>query len=231
MNNDRYSKQYKLFPFLAMLFITLTILLRIFLNKQFLSETINAAYIISPFVIILCDVIVEVYGYKIFWKLYWALVTVRLIFGITCIDLINLLLLGRHIEIFSYSVIFQDYWRNCLINPFAFLISFWVNARLLIKWKILLKGRHFWLRSVMASGIGEVLFWIIPFLLPPYPIAWGHAVQYIFWMIIFRTFFIAIFAYPASIIVDFLKIIERINGFSSQHDFNPFIKTSTQVKK
>lgn len=218
MNNSRRIKQYKIFPFLIMFLIVINIFLRAFSDKIIWINLIQAGFLISPFWFLLNDIIAEVYGYKISIKLYfYAYICTNIFIGIY-----YFLIHYFSIKQMAFYYILGDTFNQFVINPIAYFTAFLINSYLLTKWKILLKGRYFWLRSLGSSGIAELLY---PILLIPKIYSYYNANQ-IFLLIVYATsirlFFTAIFAYPASIIVDFLKIIEKTNDFSNQPDFNPF---------
>jgi len=216
------KSQYSFLPFLAMLLVTNSALLHLFEPKTIWINTILLGNFFSPLTFIINDMIAEIYGYQVCIRIFWYLFLCRLIFTGLCTFFINCTYALN--DLWSYDFIFFQAWHAALVNPMAFLIAWIINARLILKWKILLKGRYFWLRSLGSSGIAETLFAIIIFLMPPYDIGIHRAAGITFWLIILRLFFSAIFAFPASLFVNALKTIEKVDSYDSQNNFNPFKK-------
>lgn len=222
--NSLPDKQYKCLPFLLMLFISLSILIRLFGEKPIWTDTIRAGYLLSPFMFILMDIIAEVYGYKISMKIQWSLITSRLIFVFICWLLIKEHSPSNWPGQNGYNLTFKYMWDSSIINPFAYMVVCWINVYLITKWKILLKGKYFWLRSIGSSGIAEILFPIFCALIPPYIHPMTQTIQIILWITLFRFSFTIFFAFPSTIIVNIIKIIEKIDVYEHQMNFNPFKK-------
>lgn len=229
--NDRANKQYKFLPFLAMLIITNSIFVHLFERRDVFIHAISIANFLSPFFFILNDIITEIYGYRISMRVFWGAFLCRLIFFGICNFTIQVQFPYIEIDISSYKLIFNGTFFSSIFNPLVLLLAWWINARLITYWRILLKGKYFWLRSIGSSGIAEAFFAImaIPIFLFYYSHSWIEIVQVIIWTIFFRLFFSVIFAFPASLIVNLLKATERVDLYTNHFDFNPF-KTEKSVE-
>ena len=111
---------------------------------------------------------------------------------------------------------------------FVYLISSYANIRLLTKWKILTRGKYFWLRSVGSSSIGETIYsslniWLILF----GSLEFTKLPQLIFWSFSLKILYTVILAYPASVLV---QIIKKIDGDNYDNwSFNPFAKDKMEA--
>ena len=222
--NDRTSKQYKCLPFFAAAFITVSIFIRFFEQKEIWASTILATNFLSPLIFILNDIISEVYGYKSTMTVFWSAFFGRFIFFGICSLIFITPSPGNYHHQNDYNLLFKHIWYPIIVNPFELLMAWWLNAHLIIKWKILLKGKYFWLRSIGSSGIAEILFAVITFLILPYAMGFTKTLDTMLWLIAFRLFFSAILAFPASLIVSALKTIEKVDAYDKHNNFNPFKK-------
>ncbi len=123
----------------------------------------------------------------------------------------------------SFSVVFNNITYNSIMHAIAAPLSYFINAYLISKWKIMLNGRYFGLRSILASLIGEFIFSVMMV-----AFIW-HKNNYISSMLslMFATYFTKFIwailgAYPASIIVYYLKKSEGVDIYDNYINFNPF---------
>lgn len=86
-------------------------------------------------------------------------------------------------------------------------------------------GKHFWLRSIGSSAIGETTYSILniwPILLGSLELS--KLPMIIFWSFSLKIIYTIILAYPASLLVQLLKKIDGINVYDYGTHFNPFKK-------
>ena len=98
-----------------------------------------------------------------------------------------------------------------------------VNTYLLTKWKILARGKFFWLRSIGSSSTGQFVFTVVTLLFDMlHVLPLQKIIQLIclsFTLKIVITFFAA---WPSTILVIFLQKTESIDVYDYNTDFNPF---------
>lgn len=230
---DLLSKNntYKCIPFISMMYILLDIYHPLFINKLISMpfEVMTAtAFLVCP---MLDEVMTEVYYVKIFRLILLSEAIIKLIFYTVCYFLINL-----HSPNFwhgqnSYNLFFGHTPEMTIAISIAYLISTFANAHLLSKWKILLKGKYFWMRSVGSSVIGLAIF---PMLAWPI-LLWFNGtfanakiiISVMIWSFFIRASFIIIFSFPSIILVNILKVIDKPNIFEYPN-FNPFKQNKVQ---
>jgi len=181
----------------------------------------TAATLVFPLWFILNDVIAEVYGPKLCWQMIWMGYIVQSFFNLFIYFGIHIASPpGWNLQAY-FDLVLGNLFRIELTTVIIFLISIYINIRLLTKWKILMRGKYFWLRSIGSSGIGEAIYSILniwPMLLGS--LALSKLPILIFWSIAIKILYTIILAYPATILVNFLK---RVDGdFNDGIDFNPF---------
>jgi len=89
----------------------------------------------------------------------------QFIFAFICNTLINLdsPTIWPHQE--AYGQVLGNLPRVSIASFIAILSGAFINSYALMKWKILLKGKYFWLRSMGSSAIGEFIFTFIAYIM------------------------------------------------------------------
>ena len=105
----------------------------------------------------------------------------------------------------------------------AVVVGSFLNAYALTKWKILLLGRFYWLRSVSASAVGQLCFTFISLTFDLLHVVPLHTLaELIFVSYTVKLIFTPIAAVPAVYIVAYLKNLEGIDVYDVNTNFNPF---------
>lgn len=232
MNNDLFFRtQYKLIPFLATLYIAVDLCVPLVSNK-YISAPIGIMPVgcfAAPFWFLLGDMIAETYGFKMVMRFFWSMVIAEFLFALVCQLLKNLpsptFWQGQSYYEFALGqLIHLNIWSVTAIT-----LAWRMNAYLLTKWKILTRGKYFWLRSVGSSAIGETLFGLM---MAPAWFVFGptteihQVVSILIWSLTTKISLTAILAVPGSFIVKLFKIIEQVDVYEYQLEFNPFKKKS-----
>ena len=184
---------------------------------------INAGTCIFPFSYLFGDFVTELYGYDVARKIIWSSVLCSLIFGFVVSVVFYLPI--------ASSVAHQSSYHYVLSRSFVFLfggslggvLGAFFNSYLLAKWKLLLKGRYFWLRSIGSSLLGDFLELLVITLVAYVEIYPMHVIFRMFSTVyIFRVVFCCIAAYPAQCFMDFMKKGESADVYDKNTHFNPF---------
>lgn len=120
--------------------------------------TVSSVFVI-PFTYSIADLIAEVYGYTTMRNVIWLMLVVLGIYAIVMFVLTDL----PQKESFAkfntgYTSVFHPIVRIYLSNFIAVLLGMFLNTYILVKWKALVKGRIFYIRSVLSSSAGELIF-------------------------------------------------------------------------
>jgi queuosine precursor transporter len=217
--------QYKAFAFLSMLYIPVILSSNVLLYKiaTIGPFTLTVGSFVTPFWFIITDVIAEVYGYKLARKLIWSGITCEFIFTFICVPLIHLPSPAFWHYQPAYDQVLGKLPRIMVGAILAVLVGSFLNTYLITKWKILIQGKYFWLRSMGSSGLGQLIFtgtsitFDLAGTLPYSTIIELIAVSFAIKLIV--TPFATI---PASIAVYYLKKLENIDIYDYNTDFNPF---------
>ncbi len=218
-----YSKTY---VFLTILYITLLIICCACLNKSVdfgFGYTITAAGLPFPFALVILDITAEVYGYKSARILIWAGFLALLLFAFGCNFLIHLPS-SNSLANNALVEVFKNTTRASVVWVLSGIVADFVNAYAITKWKILLRGRFFWFRSVASSAIGQIIYSLINVLIilsgSYYNVSDFFKIILIIY--IYKMAVIGILAIPATFFTKFLKRVEKIDIYDYKTNFNPF---------
>ena len=215
----------KFILFIAMLYIAISTAADVvsfkFVNFFGLME--SGANILFPLTYVLCDVTTEVYGWSVSMRIIWL--------GLLCeIIFVALVMLVIHIP--SYGIgEYQDEYVHVLGNIWAFLSGAFIatatasllNVYFISKWKIAVKGKLFWLRSIMSTCISElVMIGLTVFIsfLPFFNIE--IATHLLIDIYILEMIYAIIFVIPAQFLAKWLTKLEGIDAYDYGVSYNPF---------
>jgi len=185
---------------------------------------LTSGAIIFPLTFILTDIAAEVYGYQVARQIIWVHLPATLFY-------LSLLYVELHIQPpqnwlhqSDYSYIFHGTTLIGLLGNLGVIIGFMVNIFAISKWKILVRGKYFWLRSIGASSIGELIQLTVGMLGALYLQLWPFNE----WLNIFisiyalRLLSAGILSIPATLIIIILKKLEGVDIYDYNTNFNPF---------
>lgn len=165
----KYEKNFESYQYLmllAMIYIAVDITSMAFAYKIIVIKNVvlAACSLIFPLTYSIMDVIAEIYGYQLAKKVIWYGFICDFIFATLALFLSHLpshdpSQTGVYVQVFGLLL------RAVIAQMAGVLIGAFVNIHFLLKWKILTRGRYFWLRSIGASTIGEAIMLIISVLI------------------------------------------------------------------
>lgn len=226
MNTTIPRKPYKYFTLLVIAFMTCYLTSTFILNRLI---RIDDAYITGGTFIyfltpLIGDIVAEVYGYRAARQLLWGAVFAG--FFMACS--ISLCLRAPYPAFWAandaaYTTVLEPIFRTVFLGTFAIILGQFTNIYLVSKWKIFLKGKYFWLRSIASSFIGDTLTVTLSIVL----IFVGRIPGHDFALtlppeIIIMILFSIIGAFPASLLAAFLKKAEGLDIYDNGVNFNPF---------
>lgn len=200
-----------------MIYLTIKLLTVLFIYKVITIGpfTSTASTLIIPLWFLIGDVIAEVYGYKISRQIIWIALICQFIFAFACVVLIkfNSPPFWQHQA--AYEQVLGNLPRVAIASFLAIVCGAFLNAYLLTKWKILLKGKYFWLRSLGASTIGEAAFTLSAFVTEFLGIVpFATLLELVVISFITKILMGLLFVTPSSLLAAILKKIEGIDESS-----------------
>lgn len=220
------KEQYKCLTLLAMLYMTIKLIMLILIYKVITIGPflLPASTFEMPLWFMIGDIIAEVYGIKIAKNIIWMAIFCQFIFAFSASGLSSL-----HspdwINQKAYNQVIGNLPRVAVSSFLAIASSAFINAYAISKWKILLKGQYFWLRSLGASAIGELVFTIVAYASEFWGVATlstlGHLIILGY---LFKIAINSILVIPAMSITFILKKLEGVDIYDYGIKFNPFAK-------
>lgn len=210
---------------LAMLYTTVSLVADVvaFRFDMFMGLIESGATIIFPLTYVLGDVTCEVYGWNTSMKIVWIGLLCEAVFAILILAVIHLPSAG----IGEYQNEYAHVLGGIGLFVFAGIISNAVagllNIFFMSKWKVLMRGRVFWIRSILATCIAELILILITVLIAFVPVIKFDMTMRVFLNAYFLEIIYAfIFVIPAQLIVNFLKKHEGIDAYDYGISYNPF---------
>lgn len=156
---DAHKVKPQYLTFLLMLYVTLSLV-----GCPVLFKLIQVGFIVGPgglvplpFVLLLEDIIAEVYGYRISRTMLWYLLFSMIIFIFSIEFILSLPSPSYWTGQASYEYVFGSLSKGVPVMVFAIFCGRFINLYTITKLKILTKGRNFWLRSIFACFVGDIV--------------------------------------------------------------------------
>lgn len=176
-----------------------------------------------PLVLLIEDIVAELYGYKVSRALLWYILFSSLIFSVCSLIVIRLPSPEYwHFDL-AYHTVFDPLLRGGPVLFMAILVGRFINIYALTKMKVLVRGRFFWIRSILSTSVGGFITLTILF-----GLAYGNSVPFAEIKKLFitdysiRVLYAVFGGIPAALIVSFLKKRYEIDVFDYNTNFNPF---------
>jgi len=205
--------RYKYLIFFSMFYMMLMLCKSMFSYRlvELGGFTLQAGQLVAPLWFITSDITAEVYGYKIAREILSIGLICQIIFSFICILFINLPHPSFWHNETAYEIVLGDMWRVSFAVLFAFYISGMINIKLITRWKFMMGGKYFWLRSIGASGVSEILYSILATSIIQYgKLGWSIIFSIIIASAILKIIYSALLAFPAQIIAVLVKKSEAL---------------------
>lgn len=171
----------------------------------------EACVFVIPFWFIIGDIIAEIYGQKISRNILLSAFAVEIVFAFFSYFLVHLPSPSFWKNELAYKLILGHLPRIIFSSALAILISGYLNIYFIVKWKKLLRGRYFWLRSIGASWISEGVYSFIAVYFILYGVVPFHAILIaIFWSYLSKIILTIILSAPSTWIAAITKKHEYI---------------------
>lgn len=181
-----------------------------------------ASSIMFPFTYIISDIVTEAYGYKTAKSLIICGIVCDFIFAAVAY-LISLTPSPSIVQYNAYHLVLSPLLRSLTAQTLGIVIGGYVNIYLLSKWKVVLKGKYFWLRSIGSSTIGEGIALVISVFVALHGIVPTNTIANIIaYAYIYKIIF-AVFVAPfGAIVAQFIREKEGVDIYDYNLDLNPF---------
>jgi len=169
------------------------------------------------------DIIAEVYGYQFARQLVWSAIFCQLLLGILITLVLHMPFPENWQNANEFNLVLGHSLRYAAASTLGNFFGEFINIYVVTKFKVLLKGKYFWLRSLGASCVGEAILTLTVFsitfvgLTPTKDLLKLTLSGYAFKML-----FGLIALIPVSFFVAFLKRSENIDIYDFSTNFSPF---------
>ncbi len=218
---------YKFLLFIAMIYMSVMLLTTVLTNRYIGTDSffLLGGVFIAPFLFILDDIIAEIYGYKLTRVVILSGYASQTLFVLAA----QLVLTAPHPSFFTESHSYDNVLGSSLIRIdlssfVAYFVANLLNSYILTKWKVLTKGRYFWLRSIGSSTFAELIYSLIAVVL----IEFGSISSKSIFEITLPIYAVKvtasiIFALPSQIFVNYIKKRIGIDVYDMHENFTPFV--------
>ena len=126
---------------------------------------------------------------------------------------------------------YQDQYINVLGHMWLFVmggiianvVAGLLNIYFMSKWKILMQGKVFWLRSIIATCISEFVLIVITIFIAFLPFIKMQMTLKVFaHAYLLEVSYALLFVLPAKYFVDYLRNKEKIDAYDYGISYNPF---------
>lgn len=177
----------------------------------------------TPLTYCLSNVITEVYGYPVGRNLMWWFIISSTVFTGLAFILVHLPSPPDFKYQPAFNLILGSMPRIYVAGIIGTIAGMNINNYLVSKFKILMAGKHYWLRSIISTCGGEITYNLIAY---PIMLLWKvplHGLVHIFISVtIFKILTTAIFLAPECLLARYLKIKEKINVFDHNVNYGLF---------
>lgn len=217
---------FKVLLLVCMLYMSIMLCNAILTNRYIGIDSffILGGTLTSPFVFILDDVVAEVYGYKITQFMIISGFLSLTLFTLIC----QLAVIApypsffKHEDAYSY-ILGISLLRIDISGCIAYISANLINSYILTRWKILLKGRKFWLRSLGSCAFSEALYSLIAIVLMEVnSIPLKSVMKIVIISYLIKTSYSLILSYPAQLVVNYIKKITGIDVYDFPKKYTPF---------
>lgn len=180
----------------------------------------------------IADIITEVYGYEITRKIIWFAILSGLIYSLALWLVAQVPAPGYWTKQEAYQTVFSPILRAYYATTVASLLGNFINIYVISKWKIAMRGKCFWLRSLASTAFGELTFSVIGGTIAYAGIEpWGKIIFLMMDGYLFKMIYAIVAVWPAAAIVIFLKWSERVDVYDYDVNYSPFSLASYSHSK
>lgn len=183
--------------------------------------TTYGSIFILPLWYVLGDAIAELFGIKASRFLVWMSIIACLLFSLIISGIMKLAYPIGWTGEPHFDYVFGNLLTIGILCNLAAIIGGYLNGYLITRWKFLLKGRHFFLRSIGSSFISDFIQIAISVFITLYSfLSFQDFIKTIIVTYLFHVILMTLYSLPNSLIVSMLKVKIGIKEFN----FNPFLK-------
>lgn len=210
--------------FLLMIYVTFSLI-----GCAVLYKIVKIGFVVGPggilslpFVLLMEDIIAEIYGYKVSRILLWYILISQLIFTYFVLMVVYLPSPDYWHHQNAYNEVFGNLGKGITTMVIAIFVGRFANLYIITKFKILLKGRFFWVRSILSSFCGDILTLTILYTIAFSGLTFAEMSHLYLSDLFTRVLYSILGSGPAQLIVMYFKQKEGLDVYDIGTNFNPF---------
>jgi uncharacterized integral membrane protein (TIGR00697 family) len=211
--------------FLAMLYVTILLLSGTFFYRfvDIHSILLPGGILIYPLMYVITDIVAELHGYSIAKSFILYGILCNFFFGIMAFILTHTPTVPGSTFTHDYNIIFRSLVKLDFGNCIGSIFGGFLNIYLISKWKILVKGRFFFIRSITSNLFGELAMLVVTGFIV---LLWTMPINKIIYLLVadytVRIIFSICASIPAALYVSYYRHNNDIDTYDISTKFNPF---------
>lgn len=219
------NSEFKHLSTIAVFFVSVLLISNIASTKMtaFLGLEFDAGTLLFPLSYIFGDILTEVYGYKRSRRIIWLGIAMNLLMVGVFTFVAYLPSASWWTNQEAFELILGQVPRIVLASVIAYFAGEFSNSYILAKIKVLMKGKHLFVRTISSTIVGEAID-VAFFTLIAFYGVFGNddLMKIIFGNYVFKVAVEILFTPVTYLIVGFLKRSEKIDVYDKSTNFNPF---------
>lgn len=218
------NKSYECLTYLTSIYSFFFILPSLLLKKIIVLPLIGSipiSILFTGIYFMLLDVITEVYGYKEGKRtLYAGLISYT--FFVFIMESIIQIPSSVNQNLNAYNYLFNNLYLVWISVVICGLIANTLNMIVLSKWKTLVKGKYFWMRSITTSFLVLTIYTLVSnyFAFSFNNMEFGYYSKLVLVSLSAKLATLILFSYPATILCAFLKHVEGVDVYDHTLKYN-----------
>ncbi|HLG26700.1 MAG TPA: VUT family protein, partial [Paenisporosarcina sp.] len=155
--------------------------------------------------------------------LIWFSQVCMLVFGLLILVVMHLPAPPLWHKVKMFEEVFDPVIIVALGTIVSGLFGSFINAFMISKWKVLIQGRLFWLRSLGSTAVGEGIFVILVVLIVfGWRTPWYSTFSIMYASYALKILYNILLVPISSLVVSYLKSVEGQDVYDTNTNFNPF---------
>jgi uncharacterized integral membrane protein (TIGR00697 family) len=203
------NKKINCLIYLISIYITLKILIFTLGDKTLIysHHYVSIGSLFIPLWFFVGDILTEIYGFPLIRKILFIALTCQLVFSLICFS--TAFIPANNLDNINnaYNLVFLRMPRLAFSSLISLVSGALINYYLLAKWKKIVHGKYFLIRSLCTTITGEVLFSIIAITSQFFGKTTStHLMEIMTASITIKLIMTVIFAYPISLLANYMQL-------------------------
>lgn len=195
--------------YLVSIYITFKILIFVLGDKTLIysHHYVSIGSLFIPLWFFIGDILTEIYGFPFIRRILFIALTCQIIFSLICFSTVFIPADNQDNINNAYNLVFSRMPRLAFSSLISLVFGALINYYLLAKWKTIVHGRCFLIRSLCTTVMGEVLFSIIAIISQFFgKMTSTHLMEIMVASITIKLIMTLIFAYPTSLLANYMQL-------------------------